>query len=72
MKCSSQRNYDRNWLSRCAAIASILNEVQFPKKLQLEQERAAGHGWVASMKCSSRRNCDAIIVYAEANGHKPQ
>ena len=36
-----------------------LNEVQFPKELQLSSAFGAGAGVSASMKCSSRRNCNS-------------
>ena len=36
-----------------------LNEVQFPKELQAVRCPVLRHGNDASMKCSSRRNCDA-------------
>ena len=49
-----------------------LNEVQFPKELQHHRLRPVDDLVVASMKCSPRKNYDAIIVYAETNGHKPQ
>ena len=35
-----------------------LNEVQFPKELQLAEGRGGGVEEDASMKCSSRRNCN--------------
>ena len=37
-----------------------LNEVQFPKELRLSPWDAVGVVQAASMKCSSRRNCDVL------------
>ena len=39
-------------------VKFCLNEVQFPKELRLPCGRSGGEGVLASMKCSSRRNCD--------------
>ena len=38
-----------------------LNEVQFPKELRLRHVRGHVDGRPASMKCSSRRNCDLAV-----------
>ena len=41
---------------------SCLNEVQFPKELRLQVNDACLQLGVASMKCSSRRNCDTLML----------
>ena len=41
-----------------------LNEVQFPKELQPGQRSSPATGRPASMKCSSRRNCNFAVGVA--------
>ena len=43
---------------RCRRQTQSLNEVQFPKELRHFPELSSTNPPVASMKCSSRRNCD--------------
>ena len=43
------------WIAR---IHRSLNEVQFPKELRLDEPFSRPDALDASMKCSSRRNCD--------------
>ena len=57
MKCSSRRNCNRSF-KRGAKRVGSLNEVQFPKELQLDPVGEAPARGQASMKCSSRRNCN--------------
>ena len=45
-----------------------LNEVQFPKELQRVGIVAGAAAVVASMKCSSRRNCNRSTRLAECAG----
>ena len=64
MKCSSRRNCNRG-RGTGIRLEQCLNEVQFPKELQLALRavgQLGGHG--ASMKCSSRRNCNSRLLMA--------
>ena len=45
--------------TQAALTTASLNEVQFPKEMRPEEPVARLQGWHASMKCSSRGNCDA-------------
>ena len=49
-----------------------LNEVQFPKELQLALSHPAVGAGLASMKCSSRRNCNDKAVNAQDKYTVPQ
>ena len=49
-----------------------LNEVQFPKKLRPRERQAQVLADAASMKCSSRRNCDKEKMISDLKGKKPQ
>ena len=50
-----------------------LNEVQFPKELRREVAGMTAVGWLgASMKCSSRRNCDIALPLVAMVAFKPQ
>ena len=44
-----------------------LNEVQFPKELQLGNGLYCSHHSITSMKCSSRRNCNVALVDPEVH-----
>ena len=71
MKCSFRRN--------CNAGSGIpsdeppsLNEVQFPKELQLALLHRLTEIPRASMKCSSRRNCNSVSYWGQPLIHQPQ
>ena len=49
-----------------------LNEVQFPKELRLGRDHVLGLALHASMKCSSRKNCDRRITFVNGITDKPQ
>ena len=85
MKCSSRRNCNIRTMSYARSIRCLnevqfpkelqlmkpfltirflwtgLNEVQFPKELQPVRSSVLGCVGVASMKCSSRRNCNFVF-----------
>ena len=47
---------------RTSKAPASLNEVQFPKELRDEDAGGGEARVVASMKCSSRRNCDLTLL----------
>ena len=49
-----------------------LNEVQFPKELRLGRDHVLGLALHASMKCSSRKNCDTATDGQVVVWHEPQ
>ena len=51
---------------------SCLNEVQFPKELQLLHARFTCSSVDASMKCSSRRNCNLYVEFIYTGCGEPQ
>ena len=58
MKCSSRKNCNATSHAYPSSLPG-LNEVQFPKELRLHGAALGTmDGGGASMKCSSRRNCD--------------
>ena len=54
---------------RTCLMCPCLNEVQFPKELQLN---AVLRALEASMKCSSRRNCNYDWGPGWCDDHEPQ
>ena len=58
--------------TQVALTTASLNEVQFPKEMRPEEPVARLQGWHASMKCSSRRNCDTNRYTAKTLQVQPQ
>ena len=59
-------------MTPCSCERSSLNEVQFPKELRhlvVGGRQLLGE---ASMKCSSRRNCDDFVIVKITEGTGPQ
>ena len=56
----------------CGTHRFRLNEVQLPKELQLGGEPPCLVAALASMKCSSRRNCNPGQEHAHFDGTRPQ
>ncbi len=71
MKCSSQRNCAPR-SPRPLPGRRCLNEVQFSKELRLQACLAGLLVCGASMKCSSRRNCDSTLAQALCLWAMPQ
>ena len=59
MKCSPQRILLPLGRTTKVSTWAHFNEVQFPKELQPVRQREAVQHVQASMKCSSRRNCNS-------------